>query len=177
MKKIKYLVLFGMIICFVFIFTSLVFCNDNASLQQQIQLFKDYQEKYQNDKNWRKSNLNKLLHPGLNYLGLEQDYSSAIHKIKIVEGEYIFSELVINNITESKEKIVFSDRKASENLTDVYIVSVTYYLDQAIIDGKIIDYKNNIDGYWIFVKDSADGLYKVYDSIPSLKIRFIPKEK
>ena len=165
-----------MLIGFIFIFNSLLFCNDNSALKMQVQLFKDYQEKYQNDKNWRKRNIHKLFHPGLIYLGLEQDYSSAIHKIKIAEGTYVFSQLLINDISESKEKIVFSDRTVSEKLTDVYIVSVTYDVDQTIVGGKTIDYKKKIDAYWIFVKDSVDGLYKVYDSIPSLKMKFISQE-
>ena len=147
-------------------------------LKSTISILEKYQDANYYDRKWRTQNRDLLFHPDNNALGLSISYKTVSIPHSSLFGTSVFSDYKIADITKSVDDFVITNKQGDmEKQTNVpcYFVKVQYHVIAHIFDdSKYEIYKTpkDVDCYWIFVVDSKDGQYKLYDELPTFKVKF-----
>jgi hypothetical protein len=147
------------------------FDEDIVKVKKTTSLYIELEQDHYVDKAWRKTNLNKIFHPNLNYIGAQHEYSSIIDKLNKLDGTFLFLSAEIDSIAKGKAWIDYTKSQSSEELA--YFVKISYLVIAIIKNAalEIPDVPQKIEEYIVLGLDKVDNEYKVIDTYPSLKNR------
>lgn len=147
-------------------------------LKTAISILEKYQDANYYDKKWRVQNRDLLFHPDNNALGLSISYKTVDLPHSSLFGTSVFNDYKIVDIKKSADDFVITNKQGDmEKQTNVpcYFVKVQYHVIAHIFDDskyEIYTTPKDVDWYWILIIDSKDGQYKLYDELPTFKVKF-----
>lgn len=147
-------------------------------LKKTIELRVSYQGDKYYDKDWRQNSSNLLYHPDYNLLGSTFRYKTLNIPHSDLYGTLVFSRFSIEEIITGKEDLVITGLNGDTSKVKdekCYFVRLKYIVAARILNDnkfEVFQVPKDFDWYWLLVKDPHDGLYKIFDELPSFKVNF-----
>ncbi len=171
--------------CFVIVSSLLVMvsfasCQKYPSdIMSAMEIVEKIQKNFYYDNKWMVENGDKIYHPDYNFLALHLKYKNLQVEGSDFSGEIVFSKFRVLEVTKIIEEMIIGSSDSPKQPVEVFVAKASYLaLVNVVNNQEFTVYKEPKELIWYFllIEDSVDGLFKIYDELPSFKVSFIDEE-